>query len=85
MEKFPLPENIIKLRISYVFSAICLILAAGVSYGGFVSNSFRTADELLATKHEIAELHKDLNRMHEDFASLRQSVDDLKESLNRKH
>lgn len=81
-------ENLLKDRINIPLSWIILsaffILSLGIGYGGYRAGFQQNNKDVTEAKNSIASLAKDIQDLRYDLGRLKQSVDDLKDALDRK-
>jgi len=71
LTSIPIPETSVKLKLSYIFSAICLILTLGVAAG-----SYRQAYK--NTEDRVSVLQKDVEEMKTTLTEIKQLLKDRK-------
>lgn len=79
-----IPRGTVRVPIAWMFCGIMGILSLGVGYGGYRAGFQNQAATVLALQTENKLIHDDINNLRYDMGRLRQALEDLKESLDRK-
>lgn len=73
----------IKIPLSWIFALLLGVGSLGIGYGGYKAAVAQNANDVNLAKQQIIALQKDISDLRFDLGQLKQSVDDLKDSLDR--
>jgi hypothetical protein len=79
-----IPNRDVRIPLAWLIYAVILIASLSVGYGGFRAGYSNQALETADAKSQIVGLHTDITSLQYELGRLKQSVDDLKESIDRK-
>lgn len=78
------PNRDVRIPLVWLIYVVILIASLSVGYGGFRAGYSNQALETADAKSQIVGLHTDITSLQYELGRLKQSVDDLKESIDRK-
>jgi len=87
---FTLPpaENVlkkdIKIPLSWLIYLIIIVASLSIGYGGFRVGYQNQSNLMQNLQSDNKALHDDLNNLRYEMGRLKQSVDDLRDSIDRK-
>jgi hypothetical protein len=79
-----LPDKQIKIPLSWLIYVVILVASLSVGYGGFRAGYLNQVSATEEAKKEVVALRSDLNDLRYELGRLKQSVDDLRETMDRK-
>ena len=82
--ELPIPDATVSVKLSYIITFLILITSVGIIWGQHVAGDRIQADQIKSQQQTIDGIRNDMQQMHEDIARLTQSIEDLRETLNKK-
>lgn len=82
--ELPIPDATVSIKLSYIITFLILITSVGIIWGQHVAGDRIQADQIKSQQQTIDGIRNDMQQMHEDIARLTQSIEDLRETLNKK-
>lgn len=78
------PEGTVQVKISWIFTFLSLFMGIAFAAGGYKAGFQNQDKELMELKVEMKELTKEFNNLRFDMSSLTISLQDLKQSVDRR-
>lgn len=79
-----LPSRSISIPIAWLVYGVIVLVSISVGYGGYKAGYANEVETVAQAKKEIVQLRSDLNSLTYEMGRLKQAVDDLRESFDRK-
>lgn len=78
------PNTTIKIPVAYFISFVILIVSLGIGWGSYKTAFDNQTSAIMERKTQEASLEKEVQDLRYDMGQLRQALEDLKDSIDKK-
>lgn len=79
-----IPARSVSIPLAWLIYGVIVLVSISVGYGGYKAGYANEVETVAQAKKEIVQLRSDLNSLTYEMGRLKQAVDDLRESFDRK-